>query len=499
VLSPHPVAATLENLRFDNRYARLPEHFYSRVEPTPMPAPYTVAFNPEVARLIGLDPDQALRPEFAEYFSGARLLPGAEPLAMLYAGHQFGSWVPQLGDGRAILLGQVIGGDGVRYDLHLKGAGRTPYSRGGDGRAVLRSSIREYLCSEALHGLGIPTTRALCIVGSDLPVYRDDVETGAMLLRVAPSHVRFGHFEVFLHRNQIESIRALAEHVIEHHHPDLIDAPDKYPRLLRRASEATAELMARWQAAGFAHGVMNTDNMSILGITLDYGPFGFLDTYDPGFICNHSDSGGRYAFDQQPNIGAWNVTRLAQALSPLMTVEQAQEAIAGYPRRFADTYLDLMTAKLGLAPDPGLPALIVDLLARLHANRVDYTRFMRALADFSSAPEAPAVYSKATLRDMFLDREAFDVWAARYRMLLSAQNSDDAARAAAMKRVNPKYILRNHLAETAIRRAVDERDYSEIETLRALLSRPFDEQPEMEPYAAEPPEWASAIEVSCSS
>jgi len=320
----------LNQLNFDNTFSRLPDIFHSRQNPTPLPHPYVVSFNASVAELINLDVTEVERAEFTEYFIGNRLLSGSEPLSMLYAGHQFGYFVPQLGDGRAILLGEVKNNAGEYWDIQLKGAGITPFSRNGDGRAVLRSSIREYLCSEAMHGLGIPTSRALCIVGSDAEVYRETIESAAVLTRLSPSHVRFGSFEVFAYRDQHEPIALLADYVIAKHFPDIGDAPDKYLRFLNEVIVRTANLMAKWQAVGFAHGVMNTDNMSILGLTFDYGPFGFMETYDPGFICNHSDHGGRYAFDQQPQIGLWNLSCLAQALTPIIEVEKAQEALENY-------------------------------------------------------------------------------------------------------------------------------------------------------------------------
>src|SRR5678815_1998486 len=299
----------LETLSFDNTYAQLPESFYARVNPTPFASPpYLVSFNPAAAELIDLDSDQAKRPEFAGLFGGSMLAPGMEPLAMLYSGHQFGVYVPQLGDGRAILLGEVKNDRDERWDLHLKGAGMTPFSRDGDGRAVLRSTIREYLCSEAMHRLGIPTTRALCIVGSDERVYREQIETAATLLRMAPTHVRFGTFEIFYYRQQHEHLKVLADYVIAQFFAHLREADDKYARFFTEVVERTAKLIAQWQAVGWAHGVMNTDNMSILGLTLDYGPFGFMDDYDAGFICNHSDHNGRYAFNQQPYIGLWNLS-----------------------------------------------------------------------------------------------------------------------------------------------------------------------------------------------
>src|SRR5574340_1279531 len=457
--------ATLESLAFDNGFARLPEAYYSRVCPTPIPAPYLVCYSREAAALIDLDPAE------------------------------FGHSVPQLGDGRAILLGEVKNAAGEGWEVQLKGAGRTPYSRGGDGRAVLRSSIREFLCSEAMHALGIPTTRALAIVGSDHPVYREDEETAALVTRLAPSFVRFGSFEVFYYRNQIEPIRHLADYVIARYYPELSTLADPYPEFLRQVALRTAELMAQWQAVGFSHGVMNTDNMSILGLTLDYGPFGFLDAFDPGYVCNHSDTGGRYAFDQQPDVAAWNITKLAQALVPLMSVETASGAISEYPQAFGKSYLERMAAKFGLLPGGDNLCLIMDALQLLAQNRVDYTIFLRRLCDFDSRADA----LNSPLRDLFLDRAAFDGWAARYAAALRQLASNDAERSDAMRRVNPKYILRNHLAEIAIRRATDERDYSEVNRLHALLARPLDRKPEHEAYAAEPPDWARRLELSCSS
>ncbi|MGK2953050.1 MAG: protein adenylyltransferase SelO, partial [Thiobacillus sp.] len=337
--------------------------------------------------------------------------------------------------------------------------------------------------------------RALCIVGSDRPVYREDEETAALVTRLAPSFVRFGSFEVFYYRNQIEPIKHLADYVIARYYPDLSGLSDPYPEFLRQVALRTAKLMAQWQAVGFSHGVMNTDNMSILGLTLDYGPFGFLDAFEPGYICNHSDIGGRYAFDQQPDVAAWNITKLAQALVPLMSVETASRAISEYRQVFGKAYLERMAAKFGLTPGGETAGLVMDALQLLAQNHVDYTIFLRRLCDFDSRPEA----ANTPLRDLFLDRAAFDAWAARYAATLRQQGSVDTERAVAMRAVNPKYILRNHLAEIAIRRAADERDYSEINRLHALLTRPFDEQPENEAYAAEPPDWARKIEVSCSS
>ena len=493
---------TLEELQFHNTYRRLPDAFYTPVAPTPLDHPYLISINPDAAALIGLDPAQMQRQDFVEYFSGKRALPGAEPLAMCYSGHQFGHYVPRLGDGRAILLGEVRGPQAGKWDLHLKGAGLTPYSRQGDGRAVLRSTIREYLCGEAMHALGIPSSRSLCIIGSDEEVHREKIETGAMLVRLAPSHVRFGTFEYFYYTHQFDHLRTLAEYVIAQHYPWLADAPEPALALLKEVVTRTAQLIAQWQVVGFAHGVMNTDNMSILGITLDYGPFGFLERYEPGFVCNHSDHHGRYAFDRQPDIGLFNLSCLAQAMLPLLSndpeeaVAQAQTVLALYQPALVEHYAQGMRAKLGLqqtlAEDRKLVADVLEILA---INQVDYTRFFRALAGFTPS----SADGNTALRDMFRDRTAFDAWADRYARRLEIEHSDVADRRQRMNRSNPKYILRNYLAEAAIRRAQEARDYSEIERLRQLLSKPYEEQPDKEHYAAEPPEWARHIEVSCSS
>lgn len=490
----------LQDLQFDNSYAALGESFYDRPVPSACEEPYLVAFNDTAASLIDLDPTEAQRPEFLQIFSGQAKLPGMDPVAMLYAGHQFGVFVPQLGDGRAMLLGEVPGSDGQRWDIQLKGAGPTAYSRGGDGRAVLRSTIREYLCSEAMAGLEIPTTRALAIVGSDMPVYREGVETAAILTRLAPSHVRFGSFEVFYHRGQFERVRELADHVIEQHYPELETRAEPYLSLLEQIAFRTADLIAQWQAVGFAHGVMNTDNMSVLGLTMDYGPFGFVDAYDPGFICNHSDHGGRYAFKRQPEIGLWNLGCLGHAMLCLIdedeaeAVEKAKGVLERYGPRFGQRYAELMQGKLGLRErhpeDRHLVERLLDLMAE---GGTDYTLFFRALCDFRVDGE------NRSLRDMILDREAFDAWAGDYAARLRAEGEDETIRTERMRRLNPKYVLRNYMAEVAIAKAINGRDFSEIEALRELLASPFDEHPQMEHYAGLPPDWAEQVRVSCSS
>jgi len=492
----------LHELQFDNSYARLPEGFHSRVRPTPLDGLHLASVSPAAAALLDLAPDSLRAGPALDCLGGLAPLPGAEPVAMCYAGHQFGRYVPQLGDGRAIILGEVVTEHAGRWELQLKGAGLTPYSRDGDGRAVLRSTIREYLCSEAMHALGIPTTRALCMFGSDEEVYRERIERGALLVRMAPSHVRFGSFEVFFYRQQYDRLRRLADYVLEHDFPELRDTPQPYLALLREVVVRTARLMAQWQLIGFAHGVMNTDNMSILGLTLDYGPFGFMDAYDPGFVCNHSDYHGRYAFDRQPSIGLWNLTCLAQAMLPLLdpdngeaAAEQARAALDDYQPVLVRAYAQGMRAKLGLrteqAGDQDLAAGLLDLMA---ASGVDYTNLFRDLAGLRL--DDPV--GDGGLRDRFVDRAAFDAWAADYRARLRAEQSADASRGAAMNAVNPRYVLRNYLAQRAIAEA-EEGDYGEVDRLLALLSRPFDEQTGMQGYAAEPPDWGRDLEVSCSS
>jgi uncharacterized protein YdiU (UPF0061 family) len=489
---------TLETLTLDNRFARLPNDYYSRVEPTPLREPTLLHFNEDTAQLIDLDPAQAQRPEFAQIFSGSRALPGGEPLAMLYAGHQFGQWVSQLGDGRAILIGQVRNARGESWDLQLKGAGPTPYSRFADGRAVLRSSVREYLCGEAMHGLGIPTTRALCLVTSPEPVRRETMETAAVVCRMAPSHVRFGSFEVFYYRDQHDKLRPLADHVIAEHFPQHIG---DYAAWLGEVITRTATLMAQWQTVGFCHGVMNSDNMSILGLTLDYGPYGFMDGFASSHICNHSDEGGRYAYDRQPMIGHWNCSRLLQATLPLLSdapekaVEIANSLLEQFPPCYAKAVTARWRAKLGLREtrdeDPELINRFLSILDRGHS---DFTRSFRHLSRLRTDTDALAI----GIRDEIADLEAFDAWVTEYRTRLRAESSDDAERALRMNTVNPKYVLRNHLAQVAIEKA-QQGDATEIDRLFKLLRRPFEEHAQYEAYAAEPPPSARHIEVSCSS
>ncbi len=498
----------LGNERADS-FAQLGPAFLTRLPATPLPAPYVVGYSAATGALLGLPDDLANDPGFADFFCGNVTRDWSRErmsYASVYSGHQFGVWAGQLGDGRALSLGELEHA-GVRNELQLKGAGRTPYSRMGDGRAVLRSSIREFLCSEAMHHLGIPTTRALAVIGSDQPVRREELETSAVVTRVAPSFVRFGHFEHFYANDNIDALRQLADHVIERFYPHCREADDPYLALLDEAVRSSAALVARWQAVGFCHGVMNTDNMSILGLTIDYGPFGFIDGFDANHICNHSDTQGRYAYRMQPQITYWNLFCLAQALLPLFgarydearrgerSVADAQAVLERFKGHFAPALEAHMRAKLGLASaQEGDDALANRLFEIMHAGRADFTLTFRRLAQVSKHDAS----GDTPVRDLFIDRLAFDAWANDYRARLSEEPRDDTARVEAMNQVNPKYVLRNHLAQTAIERAA-QKDFSEVERLAAVLRRPFDEQPEHETYAALPPDWANTLEVSCSS
>ena len=492
--TPSPFAPSL-SLPWQKGFAALGSDFYTELRPTPLPSPHWVGTSHSVAQLLGLPEGWHQSEEALQALTGNQVLAGSTPLASVYSGHQFGVWAGQLGDGRAILLGELAGG----HEIQLKGAGRTPYSRMGDGRAVLRSSIREFLCSEAMHGLGIPTSRALCITGSPGLVRREELETAAVVTRVAPSFVRFGHFEHFAANDQEEQLRTLADYVIGRYYPECrspeATSPwggNPYAALLHSVSERTAQLMAQWQAVGFCHGVMNTDNMSILGLTLDYGPFQFLDAFVPGHICNHSDHHGRYAYNRQPNIAYWNLFCLAQALLPLIEDQDtALAALESYKTVFPDAFMARMHKKLGLTQaQDSSEALVEPLLQLLAQNAVDYTIFWRRLS------HAVAEGQFEPVRDLFADRAAIDAWLLSYSELLALE--DKALAADLMLNSNPKFVLRNHLGEQAIR-AAKGGDFSELATLQRLLERPFDEHPGHEAYADFPPDWASSISISCSS
>ena len=482
--------------RDDAFVAQLGKAFQTVLPAQAVPQAHWVARCDALAAALGLA-DWMRSDDALQLLAGNRELTDGWPRATVYSGHQFGVWAGQLGDGRALLLGEIDSPLGPQ-EIQIKGSGRTPYSRMGDGRAVLRSSIREFLGSEAMHALGIPTTRALAIVGSPLPVQRETTETAAVVTRVAPSFLRFGHFEHFAHTAEDRAtLQQLADAVIERFYPAASAAAQPVAALLEAVARRTASLLAQWQAVGFCHGVMNTDNMSMLGLTIDYGPFGFLDAFDPGHVCNHSDSSGRYAYARQPAIAFWNLHALAQALLPLVDgdAQRLLAALEPYKTVYGEEMLARLRAKLGLATErPEDADLADDLLRLMAADRCDYTITWRALARFDSADGA----ANEALRDHFVDRTAFDAWAVRYAQRLRAEGSVDAERALRMNQVNPKFVLRNHLAELAIRDA-QRGDFGEIDRLLKVLASPFDEQPEHAAYAAYPPGWASEIEVSCSS
>lgn len=499
-------AHSLSELRAVNTFAALPTAFYTRLTPQGLNNPRLLHANADAAALLGLAPSVLTTPEFLQVFSGVQPLPGGDTLAAVYSGHQFGVWAGQLGDGRAHLLGEVVGPDGG-WELQLKGAGMTPYSRMGDGRAVLRSSVREYLASEAMHGLGIPTTRALALVVSDDPVMRETVETAAIVTRMSPSFVRFGSFEHWSSRRQPELLKTLADYVIDHFYPQCREASvgqtqgsqdaqsdgAPYINLLREVTHRTARLMADWQAVGFCHGVMNTDNMSILGLTLDYGPYGFMDGFRLGHVCNHSDSEGRYSWNRQPSVALWNLYRLGGSLHALVQdVDGLRAVLDEFEAVFTRAFHDRMGAKLGLAAwRPADEPLLDDLLKLMDANQADFTLSWRRLSD-------AVLGQRNGFEDLFIDRPAAAAWLDR----LLARHAEDGRPtqeiAAGMNRVNPLYVLRNHLAEEAIR-AAKQGDASEIDTLMMLLRNPYEARDGYERYASLPPDWAGSLEVSCSS
>ena len=494
---------SINHISTNASFLTLGESYYSIVQPTPFESETRlVHFNEKAATTIGLEKDAYKDPDFFQIMSGRKTNENCVPFAMLYSGHQFGHYVEELGDGRAITLTEIKNQNNETWELQLKGSGLTPYSREGDGRAVLRSTIREYLCSEAMHELGFPTTRALSIVTSSDKKIREKIEPGALLTRIAPSHIRFGHFEVFYHRNQYSHVRALADHVIKQYYPELKLDNNPYRALLGEVIKRTAKMIAQWQSAGFCHGVMNTDNMSVLGLTIDYGPYGFMEAYDPDFICNHSDHHGRYAFDQQPDIGLFNISCFAQTLLPLLdeNPDKAQmlaiREMKTYKHEYLRYYTKIMQKKLGLTTQSVEDKLLLnDLLTMMKDDRVDYTILFRRLCDFDSSN----LSANNKIRDLFQQRERFDQWAVRYQQQLSKENVSDTERQLKMKKINPKYILRNYMLEIAIQKAQVDHDYSEIDTLFNLLQNPFDEQPEYESYAGFPPDWAQNISVSCSS
>ncbi|MBU3554616.1 YdiU family protein [Polynucleobacter sp. UB-Piko-W3] len=475
------------------------------LQPSPIPGPYWVAFSSSAAKLLKLKLKSDGYPEdetWLDLLAGNSLETQSQkfsnPIATAYSGHQFGVWAGQLGDGRAILLGDIAG-----QELQLKGAGKTRYSRMGDGRAVLRSSIREFLCSEAMHALGIPTSRALSVVGSKMPVLRETLETAAVCARLAPSFIRIGHFEHFASTQNIARLKELADLLMDQHYSECRNNKDPYLALFQKISERNAILVAQWQAVGFCHGVLNSDNISVLGLTIDYGPFGFLDRFQMDHICNHSDHGGRYAYHRQPQIMHWNMACLASAFILLLELDHSKEeaqklltnALSEFPTIFEKAWQTLFRQKLGFvnAQEEDIE-LIERLLQMMHDARVDFTKLFRGLADINT--NAPINQIEA--RNDFIDRDAIDQWFSDYIARLQAELSVDADRKQRMNAVNPKYILRNHLAQVAIEKA-QQQDFSEVAKLLSVLERPFDEQEQYQEYANPPPPDLEFIEVSCSS
>jgi uncharacterized protein YdiU (UPF0061 family) len=528
-------------LAFDNRFvAELPGDpedsprrrqvvgaAWSPAAPTPVPAPRLLAHAREVADLVGLTDDDVRAPWFAEVFGGNALLPGMRPYAAAYGGHQFGHWAGQLGDGRAITLGEVVNGRGERWELQLKGAGPTPFSRTADGRAVLRSSIREFLCSEAMHHLGVPTTRALSVVATGEPVVRDMFyngnarpEPGAVVCRVAPSFIRFGNFELPTARGDEALLARLVDFTIDRDYPHLVDVADageRRARWLAEVCERTARMIVGWMRVGFVHGVMNTDNMSILGVTIDYGPYGWLDDFDPHWTPNTTDAQGRrYRYAQQPAIAQWNCMRLAEAVAPLFEGEQPlQDALERYATVYSAEYERMIAAKFGFGPadapvlDDAGRELAREGYGLLYEAEVDYTLFFRALGDCPDALPAGDGELVALLGDVFYDPAKRDAqlpalaaWLRRWHARATADRAPSEVRRASMHRVNPRYVLRNYLAQEAID-AAEAGDASLVHTLLDVMRRPYDDQPEHARFAARRPEWArnraGCSMLSCSS
>ncbi|HEX2592334.1 MAG TPA: YdiU family protein [Rhizomicrobium sp.] len=474
---------------FQNTYARLPERFYARLPPTPVAAPQLVKLNVALAKQLGLDPDALASQESVEVLAGNRLPEGSEPLAMAYAGHQFGNWVPQLGDGRAVLLGEIRDAQGINWDIQLKGAGRTPFSRGGDGRAALGPVMREYIISEAMHGLGIPTTRSLAMVTTGEVIERNGFLPGAVLTRVARSHVRVGTFEYFGNRGDAEAVRTLADYVISRLYPDVASDQQPYRALLDAVIARQANLIAQWLGVGFIHGVMNTDNTAISGETIDYGPCAFMDTFHPAMVYSSIDQMGRYAYGNQPGIVQWNLAQFAQALIPIMSDDQeaalksAQEAIDAFPALFKAAYLATLRKKIGLAVEQENDGkLAQDLLKRMADSGVDFTLAFRRLSACTLQPSS----ADDAVRDLFHDKASIDEWLGLWRTRLADETRGDAERQTAMRQTNPAYIARNHRVEQVIAAAQEHGDFGPLETLLQALSEPFVERPGFKAYM-EPP------------
>ncbi|MCA2970164.1 MAG: YdiU family protein [Acidobacteriaceae bacterium] len=480
--------------RFDNSYARDLPGCYAPAAAAPAPAPRLIAFNQALARELGLNAAALDSPVGAEIFSGNYAPPGSTPLAQAYAGHQFGHFVPQLGDGRALLLGELIDTHGQRRDIQFKGSGRTPFSRGGDGKAALGPVLREYILGEAMHALGIPTTRALAAAATGESVYRESPLPGAVLTRVAASHIRVGTFQFFAARGDTAKLKQLADYTIARHYPALAAEANPYLALLAAVSLRQAELIARWMLTGFIHGVMNTDNMAISGETIDYGPCAFLDTYHPATVFSSIDHRGRYAYGQQPSIARWNLTRFAETLLPLIdadpqaAIAPATAVLEEFATHYDAAWLAGMRAKLGLLapPEPADLALANSFLSLLETHKVDYTRAFRALSAAARGDDAP-------LRALFSHPAPLDAWAPLWR----ARLADPAASARAMDAVNPLYIPRNHLVEAALAAAVERDDLAPFTALLDVLAQPFTPRPGLEPYTEPAPPGSAPYRTFC--
>ena len=484
---------------FQNTYAALPANFFARVAPTPVASPRLIKLNRPLAIHLGLDPDVLASPEGTEILAGKSIPDGADPIAMAYAGHQFGHFVPQLGDGRAILLGEVIDADGVRRDIQLKGSGPTPFSRRGDGRAALGPVLREYIVSEAMAALGIPTTRSLAAVITGENVMRETMLPGAVLTRVASSHIRVGTFQFFAARGDTEGVRRLADHVIARHYPDVTKSERPYHALLQAVIARQADLVARWLLVGFIHGVMNTDNSSISGETIDYGPCAFMDHYDPAKVFSSIDEMGRYAYANQPRIALWNLTRLAECLLPLFSDDQdkaiaeAQTALGDFAEIFSTAYQAGLRRKLGLfTAQDGDPALVQDLLDAMAKNQADFTLTFRRLSEAALDPAGDS-----EVRQLFADPAVYDEWALRWRQRTSEEPQSSAERQVAMRAVNPAFIPRNHLIEAVIEAAVNRDDFALFEELLTVLSKPFEDQQAFAAYADAPEPHQCVLQTFC--
>ncbi len=488
----------MTSIPFDNLYRRLPDRFHARVAPTPVAAPRLIVFNRALAADLGIDV-AAIEPDAARLFAGNALADGAEPIALAYAGHQFGNFVPQLGDGRAVLLGEVIDRHGVRRDIQLKGSGPTPFSRNGDGRAALGPVLREYLVSEAMHALGVPTTRALAAVTTGEGVLRDTALPGAIVTRVAASHIRVGTFQYFAARGDLEALRLLADHVIARHYPEVAAAERPYLALLHAVAARQAALVARWMNVGFVHGVMNTDNTAISGETIDYGPCAFLDVYDPATVFSSIDRGGRYAFANQPAIIQWNMARFAETLLQLIdpdadaAIAAATAAIEAMPGQFQHAWLTGMRAKLGLVSEEATDAALAGaLLKAMQDGRADFTLTFRAL---SQTPGDPAALERA--RALFETPEAFDAWTVQWTARLARDGGDPATRGHAMRAANPAIIPRNHRVEEMIAAAVTHEDFGPFHAMLNAVQRPFDDDPALAAYAERPAAPATPYRTFC--